>query len=77
LLNSAVVKGNPETVIRTVLEGPAAVLPAEREKYQVVMPPMGPVLDDETVAGVVTYIRTKFGDGASAVTPQQVKALRK
>ena len=76
LVTSAVVKGNVDTLIRTVLEGPAAVLPADREKFQVVMPPMS-VLDDESLAGVISYIRARFAQDPKPVTPAQIKALRK
>jgi mono/diheme cytochrome c family protein len=31
---------------------------------------------DEQIAGVLTYIRNSFGNKASAVTPEQVAALR-
>jgi mono/diheme cytochrome c family protein len=77
LLNSAVVKGDVDTLIRVILEGPAAVLPADREKFQVMMPPMDAVLDDESVAGVVSYIRARFANDGTVVTPAKVKALRK
>ena len=41
------------------------------------MPPFGPVLDDEQVAAVVTYVRTHFGNSyAKPVTAAEVKALR-
>ena len=31
---------------------------------------------DEQIAAVLTYVRNSFGNKASAVTPDQVKALR-
>jgi mono/diheme cytochrome c family protein len=31
---------------------------------------------DEQIAGALTYVRNSFGNKASAVTPDQVKALR-
>lgn len=40
-----------------------------------VMPPFRQ-LSDEDLAGILTYIREKFGDGASAVTPAQVAEAR-
>lgn len=40
LAGSAVVTGNPSTAIQVLLRGPAGVLPANRQKYGVVMPPI-------------------------------------
>jgi mono/diheme cytochrome c family protein len=77
LLASSVVKGDPATLINTVLQGPAAVLPADRPKYSNVMPPWAPVLTDAQAADVITYVRQAFGGNASAVTAEQVKAQRK
>lgn len=31
---------------------------------------------DEQIAAVLTYVRNSFGNAASPVTPEQVKALR-
>ena len=75
LAGNAVVKGDPSQVIRIVLKGPAAVLPADRPKYSNVMPALS-MLTDEQIANVVTYIRQRFGHDASAVTPAQVATQR-
>jgi mono/diheme cytochrome c family protein len=40
------------------------------------MTPFGRMLQDEEVAAVVTYVRNSFGNKASAVTPDKVKAVR-
>lgn len=75
LAGSAVLKGDATQVIRVVLKGPAAVLPADRPKYANVMPAFS-MLTDEQIANVVTYVRQSFGRGATAVTPAQVAAQR-
>lgn len=75
LAGSAVVKGDVTQLIRVVLNGPAAVLPADRPKYLNVMPAFS-VLSDEQIASVLTYVRQNFGSGASPVTPTQVAAQR-
>lgn len=75
LAGSAVVKGDPTQIIRIVLKGPAAVLPADRPKYSNVMPALS-MLTDEQIANVVTYIRQRFGSDSSAITPAQVAAQR-
>ncbi|MBK8036486.1 MAG: cytochrome c [Verrucomicrobiaceae bacterium] len=40
------------------------------------MPPQGAALSDAQIADVLTYVRAEFGGGASAVTPEEVKAIR-
>ena len=75
LVGSSVVKGDATQMIRVVLKGPAAVLPADRRKYGNVMPALS-MLTDEQIANVVTYVRQSFGSDAAAVTPAQVAAQR-
>jgi mono/diheme cytochrome c family protein len=76
LVGSAVVAGDPATLIRAVLHGPAQVLPADRPKYTNLMPPFASALNDADTAEVLTFVRRVFGKGASPVTPAQVAAER-
>ena len=77
LAGSAVVAGDPTRLIRVILQGPAAVLPADREKFPVVMPAFGPALTNAEIASLATYLRKNFADAsASAVTAEQVMPLR-
>jgi glucose/arabinose dehydrogenase/cytochrome c5 len=75
LVGSAIVAGEPATLIRVMLKGPADVLPANRPKYGVVMPPFA-TYSDADLAAVLTYVRRTFGNNASAVTADHVKAQR-
>jgi glucose/arabinose dehydrogenase/cytochrome c5 len=75
LVGSAVVAGDPTTLVRVLLKGPAAVLPANRPTYSNPMPPFAG-LPDEDLAAVLTYLRKTFGKGASVVTPAAVAAQR-
>ena len=59
-----------EHVIRVVLRGPAAVLPAGKTSANQ-MPPFA-YLSDQDVAAALTYVRREFGKGAGPVTPAQV-----
>ena len=77
LADSTVLKGDPATLLRSILKGPAAVLPADRPKYGNAMAAFDTVLDDNQLADLATYVRQAFGGGASAVTPAQVAAARK
>jgi mono/diheme cytochrome c family protein len=77
LATSAVVAGDPATLIKAVLFGPAQVLPAGRTKYNVQMPPFAAAMNDSDLAEALTFVRRAFGKGAAAVTPAQVAAQRK
>jgi mono/diheme cytochrome c family protein len=72
----AVVAGDPNMLIRVVLEGPAKVLPADRPVFSNTMPPFYQ-LSDQDIADVLTYIRQQYGSKASAIQPSQVAALRR
>ena len=72
----AVVAGDPNMLIRVVLEGPAKVLPADRPVFSNTMPPFYQ-LSDQDLADVLTYIRQEYGNKASAIQPSQVAALRR
>jgi glucose/arabinose dehydrogenase len=76
LLGSAVVAGDPATLVRVLLHGPAQVLPADRPKYAVQMPPFASAFSDADIAETLTFVRRAFGNGAAAVTADQVKAQR-
>jgi hypothetical protein len=71
-----VVAGDPATLIKVVLDGPAQVLPADRPKYQVVMPPFAAAFSDADIAETLTFVRRAFGNGAAAITTAQVKSQR-
>ena len=77
LVDSAVVRGDPARLLRVILHGPAAVLPANRPKYANIMPPNAALLDDRQAADVATYVRAAFaGETGGPVQPPQVRALR-
>jgi mono/diheme cytochrome c family protein len=76
LAGSAVVAGDPATLIRTVLRGPAAVLPASRPKYANTMPPFAAAMNDADLADTLTFVRKAFGRGASAVAAADVAKER-
>lgn len=77
LVESTVVRGDSATLARVILHGPAAVLPADRPKYGNVMPGFAPVLDDNQIADLASYVRQAFGGVAEPVKPSQVTPLRK
>lgn len=72
------VQGSPNALIQiplTGLSGPIHV--AGQEWTQVTsMAAMGAALSDEDLANVLSYIRLNFGNKASAITPEEVQAVR-
>ncbi len=64
LAGNVFVQGSPETVVRTVLDGRGG-MPAFRND-----------LDDEHIAAILTYVRSAWGNTASAVPATLVATTR-
>jgi hypothetical protein len=62
-------------LIRIQLRGLQGPIKVKGSEYSLVMPPQA-FQTDEQIASVLTYVRNSFGNQASSVTPDQVKALR-
>ena len=75
-LTGSKVADDAARLIDVLLQGPAAVLPANREKSQNAMPPFGAAYNDTDLASVINYIRKNFASGTSEVTPAQVAVER-
>lgn len=65
--------GDPVRLIKVLLHGLAGSATGTAQT-PLPMPPMG--LDDQQTADILSYIRSHFGNRHSAVTPDQVKAVR-
>ena len=76
LAGSKIIAGDSTQLINVLLRGPAAVLPAAREKFGNVMPAFGSVLTDDDLAGVINYLRKNFAPARAAVTADEVAAQR-
>jgi mono/diheme cytochrome c family protein/glucose/arabinose dehydrogenase len=72
------VTGNDERLIKLVLKGMQGPIEVLGRNYggQVPMTPFGGMLKDDEVAAVLTYVRNSFGNKASAISPEKVKAVR-
>jgi mono/diheme cytochrome c family protein len=70
------VLGSPERMIRIPLSGLSGPVQVESTEWNLSMPAMGAALPDDDLAAVLTYIRQSWGNKASAITPEQVKAVR-
>ena len=55
---------------------PARILLNGKEGPVGLMPPVGSVLTDDQIAGVLTYIRREWGQAGTPVDPGQVKTAR-
>lgn len=72
------VLGDEERLIKLTLKGLMGPIEVLGKTYpgQVPMTPFGGLLNDEEVAAVLTYVRNSFGNKATAIAPEQVKAVR-
>jgi mono/diheme cytochrome c family protein len=69
------VTGDKGRLISILLYGLKEPIIVKGEEYENMMPPHN-FLSDENIAAVLTYIRSSFGNNASAITPSEVSALR-
>jgi mono/diheme cytochrome c family protein len=76
LAGSSIATGAPEIPIAIVLHGMQGPLTVKGVEYNGVMTPWGPMFDDLQIAAVLTYVRSQWGNSASAVTPEQVARVR-
>jgi mono/diheme cytochrome c family protein len=75
LAGSEWVGADPETPIRVVLMGLQGPIAVKGGQFNSMMPPP-PGLDEEKIAAVLTFVRSHFGNNASAVTKDQVVAVK-
>jgi mono/diheme cytochrome c family protein len=73
--NVIATQGDPASLIRIVLTGGRAAA-TDATPTAPAMPSLGYRLSDEQVAAVVTFVRNSWGNAASPVTAEMVKALR-
>jgi len=78
LSESEWVTGKAEIPIRVVLHGLQGEITVAGSTYNSVMLPYGGTgeMNDAEVAAVLTYVRSSFGNSASAVTADEVAAVR-
>lgn len=76
IASSEFVTGNPQRLIHIVLRGLTGEVEVEGEMFKGEMPGWAPALNDAQVASVLSYIRKAFGNNASAISAEQVAAVR-
>jgi mono/diheme cytochrome c family protein/glucose/arabinose dehydrogenase len=76
LAGSDWVAGPGERLINVVLHGLYGPVRVNGLVWNLHMPGLGAALDDDQVAGVLTYIRRAWGNSAASVQPAEVAAVR-
>lgn len=69
------VHGDKSRLIGLLLNGQQGEIKVNGQVFRGVMPPHQ-YLTDQQIADVLTYVRTNFGNSASAVLPEEVTTLR-
>jgi mono/diheme cytochrome c family protein len=67
---------NTGRLIRIPLQGLNGPIKVKGVDWNLAMPAMGAALPDDDLAAVLTYMRNAWGNKASEITPEQVKAVR-
>lgn len=72
------VQGSPNRLIRIPLVGLGGPITVHSQQYTFgsSMPAMGVAFSDDELAAVLTYIRHSFGNKATPITAEQVKAVK-
>jgi len=76
LAGSAWVAGDPQRSIKAVLHGLHGPIEVSGKTYDLEMMPLGTTLDDAQIAGILTYVRSSWGNKHQAVSPDEVKTVR-
>jgi len=76
LVDSEWVLGKPETLSRIVIHGLGGPIKVNGQTWSLEMPPLGPALGDEQIAGVLTYIRREWEHNGSPVSIDAVAKIR-
>jgi mono/diheme cytochrome c family protein/glucose/arabinose dehydrogenase len=78
LANTEWVLGDEERLVKIILNGLMGPIEVNGRKYpgHAPMTPYGGLLGDREIASVLTFVRNAFGNSASALSADQVKAVR-
>ncbi len=76
LANNRIVKGDPHYLARLVLYGLQGQATVGGQTYNGVMPGFAGSLNDDQISQALTYIRSSWGNNATAVSAEVVKEER-
>lgn len=71
-----VISSRPDRAIAVPQAGLTGPIQVKGQQWNLSMPAMGAAFSDQDLADLVTYIRGSWGNQASPVTAEQVKAIR-
>jgi mono/diheme cytochrome c family protein/glucose/arabinose dehydrogenase len=77
LAGSSWLLGDPRRPARIALHGLQGEIDVDGVAFRGAMAPLGPLLDDQELADLLTYARNAWGNAADAVTPELVAAERR
>ncbi|MGD2045472.1 MAG: cytochrome c [Gemmatimonadota bacterium] len=77
LSSSSWVAGDADTPIRIVLHGLQGPIQVQGQSFNGVMPAFGARLTDPQLAAALSYVRSTFDNGAPAVDPESIAAVRR
>lgn len=76
LAGSEWVNGDPDQLVHIVLRGLTGEVEVAGETFKGEMPGWAPALSNAQVAAVLTYVRSSFGNKASAIVATRVAQVR-
>lgn len=76
LAQSERVQGNVEILVESILNGIQGEITVRGKTFNGYMPPHANILDDHAVASITSYIRNRWGNKASTITPSEVSKIR-
>ena len=75
MAGSDIVAGDPAKMIHVVKYGLTGPVEIAGKTYNGQMPAWSPQINDANIASVITYVRSSWGNHATAVTPSEVTAV--
>ena len=76
LVDSDWVLGTPDILPRIIIHGLSGPIKVNGQAWSLEMPPLGPALSDEQIAGVLTYIRREWEHNGSPISTEAVAKIR-
>ncbi|WP_375582298.1 c-type cytochrome [Cyclobacterium xiamenense] len=76
LAGSERVLGESEPLVAAILNGIQGEITVKGKTYNGYMPPHANILDDHAVASISSYIRNRWGNKASPISPSEVSTIR-
>ncbi len=76
LVDSDWVLGTPDILPRIIIHGLSGPIKVNGQAWSLEMPPLGGALNDEQIAGVLTYIRREWEHNGSPISAEAVAKIR-